>query len=365
MLLILKKNSKSGNIFLKILLILLMCSICTFLIIFPILNYFNINNNTNKIFNKASLVDIIKNCRNSILERQLPEGYFYEGDQVHCTSHILRALNLVRMIYNYSIDPRIDLMKNSIENNRQTNLFWRCNEFIPTDIDTTLQALSALKGLSNDSFLYASLDNLSELQLTDGSFKTWIDVGNYTFEELHTEPDCIENDEIGVVLYYTYKFNKTRYNDMLYKGAEYISFQQHENGTWTTPWYLGDYYGIYKIASFLSMYNKSKYTSELQKSYSFVINTRNPDNGWGRNGISNPLDTAYCITFLLHYTNNIYIIQDSMKYLIQAQGENHLWEEVPFYQIVDEPENLIFGPDLMISAIILETLGIYLQNLNI
>jgi hypothetical protein len=359
---------KSGyNNYEKLVLVLFLIFITLLIpiIILPIINSALIFSSKNSIVFKDDLAEITNNCEDAILEKLLPPGYFFHGDQVHCTSHILRALNLINTIYNYEVPPGIELMKNSIENNRQENLFWRCNEFIPTDIDTTLQALSALNGLSNKSFIYESLDKLTTLQLEDGSFRTWIDVGNYTFEELHTEPDCIENDEIGVVLYYTYILNKSRYNNMLFDGAEYISTQQNFDGTWQTPWYLGDYYGIYKIGSFLALYNKTKYFRQLNKSYWFIMNNMNPDGGWGRENGSNPLDTAYCITFLIHYKNDINLIQKGLRFLMNSQEPNGLWPDFPFYEIIDEPTNLIFGPNILVSAIILETMGIYLKNFNI
>ncbi|MHA1269238.1 MAG: hypothetical protein ACTSPY_05570 [Candidatus Helarchaeota archaeon] len=328
----------------------------------PFINSYYLLFSSNTVVSKQDLEPMIDKCVDAILQELLPEGYFYTGDQVYSTSHILRPLNLVRILYNHSIYPELILMKNSIENNRQSNLFWRCNEFIATDIDSTLQALSALNGLSNKSFIYESLDKLSTLQLENGAFKTWIDAENYTFEELHTDPDCIENDENGVVLYYTYMINKSHYKDMLDLGAEFIANQQHANGTWTTPWYPGDYFGIYRIGSFLALYNKTKYYETLEKSYSFIMNTINSDNGWGKNGISNPLDTAYCITFLIYYTHNIYLVQKGLKYLIKTQLDNGLWPETPFFQIYNGPEYLYFGPSALVSGIVLETFATYIQT---
>ncbi|MHA1251734.1 MAG: hypothetical protein ACTSRP_17220 [Candidatus Helarchaeota archaeon] len=327
--------------------------------------YYSLFNNkaTENLIDRTMLKPILDKCRDALFQELLPEGYYYQGDQVYCTSHVLRPLNLIRTFYHDPYFSELDLMKKCIENHRQHNLFWRCNEFIATDIDTTLQALSALVGLVNYTYIYESLDNLSELQLEDGSFKTWIDAENYTYEDLHTDPDCIQYDEIGVLLYYTYIINNTRYSDMLHKGAEYLSSKQNRNGTWETPWYVGDYFGVFKIGSFLAMLNKTKYQKQLQLCYSFVMNTMNSDYGWGRNGISNPLDTAYCLTFLIHYTNNLNLIQKSLKYLIKTQESSGLWHSVPFFRVFYEPEDLIFESEIFTSGIVLETFAIYLQYL--
>jgi hypothetical protein len=202
--------------------------------------------------------------------------------------------------------------------------------------------------------------------LPNGGFSTWL------YPDNETPANNTEDLEvIGTFGLYLTKIATDKYFTTLTKIAEFLKQRQNNDGTWNETWYFSQYYGIYRIASFLAIFNRTKYYIELEKSLNEIKTTIKDDGAWGRENKSNSLDTAFCISFLINYPSSInsQFIKNGISYLLNHQNITGSWENVSFFSEYPKGsigyEQYIYESELYTTSIVLETLLdyiIYLDN---
>lgn len=282
------------------------------------------------------------------------------------TNHVLRALNRLsqnQQIINHSI---LLMLKNHVENLRGNDYFWKFEDILPPDLDDTITSISALYGLSSYQYIYETLDALILKQLPSGAFYTWLYPDNESSQN-NTE----DLEVIGTFGLYLTKISIEKYYSTLIRIAEFLKQKQNHDGSWNETWYFGNYYGIYRISSFLALFNKREYQTQLENSLNEIKTTIQNDGGWGRENKSNSLDTAFCTSYLINYRSlvNSQLINNGVSYLLNHQNTSGSWEKIPFFSEypldIIGPEQVIYESELFTTSIVLETLLdyiIYLKN---
>jgi squalene-hopene/tetraprenyl-beta-curcumene cyclase len=138
----------------------------------------------------------------------------------------------------------------------------------------------------------------------DGSFETWIipAEGRTAEEELQARYASIawgtgaDAPVMANLLYALLLWDRRRYAEAIRHGARYVRRQQHADGSWSSAWYRGPYYGTYACLRLL--HRVSPRSKEARRACEFLCCTQHADGGWGVLSESNALDTALALAGL-------------------------------------------------------------------
>jgi squalene-hopene/tetraprenyl-beta-curcumene cyclase len=143
---------------------------------------------------------------------------------------------------------------------------------------------------------------LEENRHDDGSFETWIiPAHNRTLEqERHTYYAAnawgtgADVDVMANVLYTLALYDETRFAEVIQSGTEYIEKHQAEDGSWTSTWYHGPFYGTYVCTRLLA---KVKPTSPaIDRVRAFLKSSQHADGRWGMpEKEGDPLNTSLAL----------------------------------------------------------------------
>ena len=138
----------------------------------------------------------------------------------------------------------------------------------------------------------------------DGSFETWIipraertasetRQAEFAQKMWGTGPDP---DVMANLLYALALVDRDRYSRQIKAGTEWLSNCQSHDGSWSSTWYHGPYYGTYTSLRLLSLVSPE--SEAVQSATDFLRRQRNGDGGWGDGGGSNALDTSLALLAL-------------------------------------------------------------------
>jgi squalene-hopene/tetraprenyl-beta-curcumene cyclase len=179
-----------------------------------------------------------------------------------------------------------------------------------------------------------------------GSFETWIIPANGRTpeEELQAhyarllwgtgaDPEVVAN-----LLYALVLFDRSRFAETIRRGAGYLRRQQQDDGSWTSTWYRGPYYGTYACLRLLC--SLSPRSLAVRRAAEFLCRTQHGDGGWGAAGESNALDTALALAGLATQ-GNIAVGHDEVveraeharAYLCRTRQEDGGWPVCEFIRM--------------------------------
>jgi hypothetical protein len=104
-------------------------------------------------------------------------------------------------------------------------------------------------------------------------------------------PEVVANFGYGLWLY-----DRERFADSLEGIADYLSTVQHADGSWTSRWYSGPFYGTYKALALLSAVRRR--TGPITLARRFLRDTQRPGGAWGQTQ-AEALSTALAVLALL------------------------------------------------------------------
>ena len=215
---------------------------------------------------------------------------------------------------------------------------------IAPDADDLGQILRCLTRASRheevQNYCVPLIETLFEDAPSDGSFETWIvpgkskspiqkkqDLFNATKWGKGPDNEVVANLILALVL-----DNQDLYQTRITKGCTYLISQQSDNGSWSSRWYVGEYYGTYLCMTLLSMMNLSD-AQPINKAIDFIINTQKKDGGWGIDDKSDPLNTAFALLSIINFQfdKKSDIIKRGMKYLENSMDTtSKYWRAIPF-----------------------------------
>lgn len=89
------------------------------------------------------------------------------------------------------------------------------------------------------------------------------------------------------------------YQSHVEAAGRFLTAEQHEDGTWRTPWYHGPYYGIYVCVRALARIQPE--SGAISRAIAYVLDARRDDGSWGVEGEpGDSLNTALALLALSH-----------------------------------------------------------------
>ncbi len=244
--------------------------------------------------------------------------------------------------------------------------------YLPPDTDDLAQVLRILtisRYLEINDFLEECIELvLQHNSNNDGTIKTWI---LDPFDKSNKQKKLLEakknfwGDYTGKDVEVTSNFlhalllyNGEKYEENINKGIFPIRSAQNNDGSWSSIWYWGQYYGTYNAIRYLSSLNNNE---DFNNTRSFLVSNQNNDGGWGYRE-SDPLNTAFVLlTFDLFKTLGIdfpeNIIENGKMFLINNQKKEGSWESVPFIRMRMGSNNLSYKSKIVTTAYVLRALS--------
>ena len=214
---------------------------------------------------------------------------------------------------------------------------------MPPDADTLAQMIQALLKAGHRDQLKQHCEKALDTLITDnhhpdGSFETWIVPAVPTNDEQARQqyyvrhlwgegPDC---DVIANLLLALHHYDAQRFQRVILSGLDYLESQQQCDGSWTSTWYKGPYYGTYVCMRLLRHLKPESHA--VARGSSFLRETQRKDGGWGE---SDPLSTALALLALLSDAdsqNDIYALR-GLHTLADMQLDMAAWTRHPFFRM--------------------------------
>lgn len=136
----------------------------------------------------------------------------------------------------------------------------------------------------------------------NGGIETWIIPKENQTEEQQRQVYCNnnlwgtgpDNEVVANILYALALYDKQRFMSTIHGGIDYLLSRQETDGHWVSQWYTGAYYGTYvslRLLAEMDMHEKEQF----QNATTFLLQTQNPDGGWGLDSTSDVLSTALAL----------------------------------------------------------------------
>lgn len=161
----------------------------------------------------------------------------------------------------------------------------------------------------------------------DGSIETWIipTEGRTPRQERQLEfnttkwgtgPDI---DVMANFLYGLALYNRSRFDETITRGADYLVGLQGADGSWQSRWYYGPFYGTYVCLRLLAAVGQRSHA--VERAVRFLRASQRADGGWGMGDESDPLSTSLALLALSYVEETE---ADSSNEEIAARGLDYL-----------------------------------------
>jgi len=212
---------------------------------------------------------------------------------------------------------------------------------LPPDADDLAQVMQLLllaRSSRVDELCSDALDLVFQNAHPDGSFETWIvdpthasSTRQKILQAITTWWGSGPDPEVMANLVYTLSLRgDTRYLDHAHRAAEYLAGRQLPDGSWSSTWYCGPFYGTWVCTR--AIHTTLPQHHVLGKTASYLWETQHADGGWG-NGMSNPTSTALALNAALLLQNGANTVTRAVDYLLDEQQDDRLWRGDAFIQM--------------------------------
>lgn len=230
---------------------------------------------------------------------------------------------------------------------------------LPNDADDVAQVMQVLLRAGRREDVIEQCERAIQAVISgirpDGSFETWILPGPAQRGPVHQrqlefitkawgtgpDPDVIANFLYALALY-----DRGRFAHEIDHGVRWLIDHQESDGSWSSTWYEGPFYGTYVNARLLA---HVRARAPLRKVDAFLRDRQRSDGGWSAaSGASDPLSTALA-TLALGYVGIGADDQPSRRardFLAGTQGGDGGWRSVPFIKM--DMERASGGPPRLI-----------------
>lgn len=231
------------------------------------------------------------------------------------------------------------------------------------DLGQVLQELMRFGGAELASICEDSLRLAIDSADEGGGFCTWIlDPGG---RSIHHErirqylgvmggwgvhPEVVANLLYGILLY-----DPMRYREALHCGARYLESVQNANGSWSSKWYRGAFYGTWRAVSVLATVTPE--SSSLKRARHFLLSSQHSDGGWGEKD-SEPLSSALAVLGLCAgWTERIAdAAAAGCSFLRAAQAQDGSWPSFAWIAFPTIDGEVVHGSRSITTAFCLKAL---------
>ncbi|HYV23432.1 MAG TPA: prenyltransferase/squalene oxidase repeat-containing protein [Candidatus Bathyarchaeia archaeon] len=242
---------------------------------------------------------------------------------------------------------------------------------LPNDADDVAQVMQVLLRADRRADVVEHCERAIAVVLDgghgDGSFETWIVPAPPPHDAIHDrqlefiakawgtgpDPDVIANFLYALALY-----DRERFSDQIDRGVEWLSRRQSADGSWSSTWYEGPFYGIYVNARLLDRIGAR---SPLRRAEAFLRGSQRPDGGWSVvKDASDPLSTALA-TLALGFSGVVAddpALRRAREFIAASQAVDGGWRSVPFIKMDMErasnaaPRLIYYGSRTLTTAFV-------------
>lgn len=172
----------------------------------------------------------------------------------------------------------------------------------------------------------------------EGSIETWIvplanrsarqeRQAEFNQTKWGTGPDT---DVMANLLFALELYDPNRFADVVRRGATYLEGLQDADGSWSSRWYYGAYYGTYVCVRLLAAACPD--SPALGRAREFLRRSQHADGGWGMSDASDPLSTSLALLGLSYVANAAdgRRVAAARNYLADCREPDRGWRGVEF-----------------------------------
>ncbi len=137
-------------------------------------------------------------------------------------------------------------------------------------------------------------------------------------------------------------------------GLDVIKRAQESDGSWSSTWYVGPFYGTFVAVRLLAHVDEAP--DRVARARSFVKATQRADGGWGA-ARSSAQDTALAVLSLIGDETAITAVRRGIEFLVLTQRRDGTWRGAPFIRMnlygavpYRQARYLTYRSDLMATA---------------
>ena len=137
-------------------------------------------------------------------------------------------------------------------------------------------------------------------------------------------PDVVAN------LLYAASLHATGIGRRFASAIKYLGSAQDDDGCWRSRWYWGPHYGTYRAV--LALTALAPDSPALGRARDYLVSGQHADGGWGADGRSDPLSTAFAALALaaLAHPSGGRCLRPALDYLLATQHPGGSWPGCPF-----------------------------------
>lgn len=209
---------------------------------------------------------------------------------------------------------------------------------LPPDIDDLGQVLQVLARHGGEALARSALEGArmaADGQDLTGGINTWVidprgtspaddDIRAYlpVMGGWGVHPEVVANFALGLIA-----VDETRWRLPLRHICRYLSTVQEADGSWTSKWYDGQYYGTYRAVEVLTRMGAGEAALATAESF---LRARQVDGGWGADG-TDPLATSLAMLALTALSDGTDpAVRAGRCRLVELQDVDGRWEGRPW-----------------------------------
>ncbi len=223
---------------------------------------------------------------------------------------------------------------------------------LPPDCDDLAEVIHILWSCSHPAISELCDEPISltlDMQGEDGGFSTWI--------VDPSDPDSVKmqsnmhntwgaRPDIEVMANFLYSlccYDRQRFLDHILRGAEFVANGQNDDGSWTSTWYAGPYYGTWvscRLMGALSLHER-----KIAKAIDFILSNQYKKGIWDMDN-SAVLNTSYAMMTLANHAGRKMssLLRESTKHLLNMQRDDGSWEGSDFIKMNTAKKSMISLP---------------------
>ena len=170
----------------------------------------------------------------------------------------------------------------------------------------------------------------------DGSIETWILPAQLQLRSQQRQAQFVElawgtgpdPEVMANLLHALQVYDAARFAGTVERGLDFIERAQADDGSWSSTWYHGPFYGVFVATRALAAARPS--SAALARAIEFLRKSQLPDGGWGLDGSSDALSTSLALLALA--PDDVERATSALRWLEAARGEDG-WRGCPFIQM--------------------------------
>ena len=148
--------------------------------------------------------------------------------------------------------------------------------------------------------------------------------------------------------------DRVRFEAPLQNIAAYLESAQNSDGSWTSKWYDGPYYGTFRAAAVLK--DLLPAGSSMDRARAFVLSRQRHDGSWGE-ASTEPLSTALALLALDELgMAHEHAFARGIEYLTSAQHRTARWSACRWIRFPTVDGEVVYGSETMTTAFCLKAL---------